>query len=368
VAKEVTMRETIEASFEEIDEELDDGDLEAGGAEELEDEGFEEEAEDDADADESADDDADEGSETDGDAYDPADDDANLDAGDDGADDSGGGDNTNQVPPPVSWRGEGKEAWANVPPAAQAEIYRREQEINNTLRETAQDRQFVGQYLNTMQPYMGLLQQRGVAPLAAIQNFMQTGAVLSTGDPQAKAQMVAQIIEEYGVDIPHLDDILSTSANNPQGQDNSQVIQRAVQQQMAPMNQWIQQQNNQVQQQNNQQAANINRQIGEFASTHEHYDDVKMQMADFFDVAQANQQSLNLEQAYEMALNLRPDLRKVAQQKMKAAQAKANKIKMAKKRRAASSLSNSDGGPRGGGRKSNTMHNDILSAIDELET
>lgn len=370
MAKNDTLRDSLEDAFEEVQEAEDEQDLglEGGEVEEAEEADFEE-IDGDVDDDEGADVDDDEGADdeeadedTDTDTDEATDEDT-----DDDSDDTDGDSGGDESPAPVSWTESGKKAWDKLPQEAKAEVYRREAQINNVLRESAADRQFVDQYLGVMQPYMPLMQQFGAAPLQVIDNFMQTGAVLRTGSPQDKAAMVAQIVNDYDIDIETLDNAISGRIQERQrtGFDPrrvEEVIQRT-------MGQYMPQGQPQAAPQGGTAPVNVPQEgeLEAFAAEAPFYTEVREQMADFFDYAEANRQRMTLQQAYDMALAMRPDLRKAQQQQEAAGNAKANKRRLAKKRRAGKSLRGSSGSNAPRGKKGRTLRDDILSAMDEVD-
>ena len=136
-----------------------------------------------------------------------------------------------------------------------------------------------------------------------------------------------------------------------------------VQQQLAPIQQYIGQlQAAQNAQQQQMYQANQN-EISQFLQTHEFAKDVSNEMANFMQVSAQNGQNMNLEQAYEQAIAIRPDVQQVIQQRMAAGNAQNNNQTIAQKRLAAVSV------PGGGQLQGNppaptSMRDQIAAAID----
>jgi hypothetical protein len=266
---------------------------------------------------------------------------------------------------PASWTPEAREAWKKIPPNARAEIQRRENELGRVFRETAQDRQFVDQYLNLMEPYMPMLRSSGIAPLEAVGRFMNTAQVLQSGTTAQKAQMVSSIINDYKVDLQTLDTVL---AGMPVPQQAQQLAPDAmIQQQLAPVYSFMQEVQRGRQQVAQRTAQQQQAEIQAFAKDKEFFQDLAPIMADFMDVAASRGQEMDLNVAYGMALNSRPDIQKVMQQRAAAGNAAGNKRKLGRKRRAASSVRDSSTGPRGSSGKTRSLRDDILGAMEDAE-
>jgi hypothetical protein len=159
------------------------------------------------------------------------------------------------------------------------------------------------------------------------------------GSPQQKAEIVAGLIGQFGIDINTLDNMLVGRAAPPEVQQQS-AVQQAVQQAVAPYQQTmagIQQQ----QQQQAQQAQNVVAQeVNTFGAAHEFYKDVRPDMIKILDSAAATSQEMSMEDAYTMACNLHPQIAPIMA-------ARNNKTSLADKRRAAVSISGGQGGALG---------------------
>ncbi|MCP4450103.1 MAG: hypothetical protein GY809_01470, partial [Planctomycetes bacterium] len=141
--------------------------------------------------------------------------------------------------------------------------------------------------------------------------LFNTVAQLRMGSQAQKAEAVAGLIQHYGIDISTLDNVLvgnQTEAPNAE-------MERMLDQRMAPVNQLMQQLQ-QVEQQKNQQTQNEAAQtIKNFAPSAEFLDDVRGDMADLIDLAAKRGQSMTIEQAYEKACQLNPQVSEVLEQR-----------------------------------------------------
>ena len=207
------------------------------------------------------------------------------------------------VKAPASWKPGAREAWAQLPPDVRAEVHRRERESAQVMQETHQSRQ-VHQYVGQLaQQFAPALQAEGVDVLTATQNLMQLASRLRFGTPPEKALHVAQIIRNYGVDVNALADALDGVAR-----------QQAPQQQMLQdprVDQLLQELNAAKQTRAEQLAEKAVGDVDAFGNDKEFFDDVREEMADMMEVAAKRGIDLSLEQAYERACAIHPDISKV---------------------------------------------------------
>jgi len=215
------------------------------------------------------------------------------------------------IQPPYGWSFGAKEAWAQVPVAAQQEIARRETQMQQWAQDTAPARQLGERFHQAVQPFMPAIQAEGVDPLTAVTNLMQFATRMRMGTPNEKAQTLATIIKTYGVDIQSLDNAL-VGQPLPQQQQGTdpQYVQQAVQQALAPLYQAAQQRHQQVQ----QQAETATRsELEQFAADpkNKYFPDLRVAMADMIEVAQRQGFDMSLADAYERAAFLHPEISKV---------------------------------------------------------
>lgn len=259
---------------------------------------------------------------------------------------------------PAGWKAGPREQWKNIPRAAQEEILRREKETAQTIRQSSQARQLAQEFQNTINPFLPLIQAQNSNPMQAVKNLMTTAAGLSVGTAVQKAQIVREIIQNYGVDIQTLDQVLS---GNPVQQGN---VQQNNQMAPPPWANPIFQFMNTVQQQRSQREqqiiADAEAETETFAAKHEFFEDVREEMADLMEVAAKRGVILSMEDAYNRAVTMHPDISTVVSQRAAAAKAKTNNIQ--KNRNAASSIT---GAPRNGPTGAKPGTDDRRAAIEE---
>lgn len=290
-----TLREELEGAFEEEEKNLET-------EEETETETSEEEGETDSTEEGETDDsnDSDDGDAGDDDDPAPA---KEPDASPDTPDTAIGG----GLKAPVGYSAESREVWKNTPKAVQEQIHKREVEIASAMQGTSEARK-THQAINQLaSSYAPILAAEGAdTPMAAIETMFQTVAQLRVGSPQQKAQKMAQLISDYGVDINTLDAALA--GVDPQQQDPNYGVQQAID---AKLNPIIQHFEAQQQQQRDAAQQGVNTQVKKFADNAEFINEVRMDMADLLDLASMQSREMTIEDAYAKAVAMRPELQKI---------------------------------------------------------
>lgn len=255
---------------------------------------------------------------------------------------------------PVGWTKEELQGWEGMSPHHQAAVLRREQEINATLYRTAQERKFAVEVQQSLQPYMQMIQAEGATPAQAIRSVMETAAFLRTATPQDKAVRVAQMIQQFKVPIKELADALDQA---PQFDPTPQVMQ-AVRQELAPVMQMLQQQEQQTLQQAQQ---GVDAFLGD--AQYPYAKQVAPIMGELMESAAARGQQMTLQDAYQRATLLHPEISQRviderAQAKVAQLTAAAQKAKSAAVSVASSGAPMASSGEDGDG----SLRSDLMSA------
>lgn len=232
---------------------------------------------------------------------------------------------------PQSWKPAAREKWASLPAETQAEVWRREREVQHVLQETAQARKLAESFDSTIRPYVPLFQAEGAEPLKAIGNMLQTVSVLARGQPQHKAQVVAQLVKAYGVDIAALDDALSGQAPK------AAAPQEFRDPRFDTLMQHLQSQQSQRAEMERQKAF---REVESAAAEMEFLDDVRDDMADLMEVAARRGVELSLKDAYSRAVAMNPELSGILKQRDAAKAAETANAATQRTKAAASSVRN----------------------------
>ncbi len=240
--------------------------------------------------------------------------------------------------PPVGLSPEARESWKDVPAAVKADIVKRENDYAKGIEKHRMATQRVQGMDAALRPYSQYLQMNGGAG-QTINTLLQTGSTLQMGSPVQKAQVVANLIKQFGVDIKSLDNMLVGEAPPPEIQQQTEV-QQAVQQAVAPYQQFMQQQAQQQQAQQQAAQGQVAQEVNSFGAQHEFYTDVRAQMADLLDMAANRGQEMSMEQAYNAACSMHPQISNIISGRDK--QATVNQ-----KKQAAASIQGSPGGRMG---------------------
>lgn len=258
---------------------------------------------------------------------------------------------------PVSWKPAIREHWAKLPAEVKAEVNRREREIQNGLQQASGHRKVAEEYFRVVSPFQSLIQAQGSSPAQAIHQLMSTAAVLTNGSQQKKAETVRNIINEYGVDIPTLDKILS---GEPVKDDPNASLLTAMDEKLAPMNEFMGRVTNLQEGNATAMNADADESLAEFAENNEFYEDLRDDMADLLEMAANRGRNLSLEDAYQMAGKSHPEISKIMAQREKAEENRLTAEEAEKKRNAASSVRGSPGG-----QKSTAAEGSMRSVMEE---
>lgn len=244
---------------------------------------------------------------------------------------------------PNSWKPEIREHWAKLPAEVRDEINRREQHIQRTISETAQVRKFASDFAQVVNPFAHIIRAQSSTPLQAVHNLMQTAAGLAQGNPHQKAAIVAEIMQNYGIDVQILDQLLvKGGAPNPQ-----QPRVEAPPPWAKPIFGFMEN----VQQMQQQRTQQLHVEAEKAITALEgkpFFDDLRDEMADLMEVAASRGREMTLEQAYDRAVALNPQIAKIIDQR-KLAERNSNPVSqaastLARARKAASTVSGAPGG------------------------
>lgn len=217
---------------------------------------------------------------------------------------------TPKVRPPASWKPTAREGWEKVPAEIQQEVIRRERETAIALQESAEARQAYSRLKEVVTPYDSLFKAEGVEPIQGISNLMRTTAALMVGAPATKAQIVANVIRQYGVDIGMLDQALQ-GIQAPEGQQAYQPPPQPQQFRDPRVDALLAQQEAAISRQADEQVSEIEQE--------EFFWDVKDDMADILTLAAQRGLHMTAKDAYNRAVALHPEVSRVIEQRRAAA-------------------------------------------------
>jgi hypothetical protein len=264
---------------------------------------------------------------------------------------------------PQAWRPETREHWGQLPEPVRQEIQRREVEVQRTLQESAEARKAYDAVMRTIQPYEAFIKAENSNPLQAIDNLMSTAARLRTGTAPELAQMVAGIVNQFGVGrfgqgfIQALDSALAGQA--PQVDPQQAAIDQVLNQRLAPVQQMLTQFQQAQASQQQMVTQKAQSEVAQFLQRAEFGQDVREEMADLLETSQRRGQDLSLVDAYKKACLLNDRVRSVLQGRAKARGAQTQTAVAQRARQAAVSVTGA--APAGALRQDAT---DVRSAIE----
>lgn len=208
---------------------------------------------------------------------------------------------------PGSWKPAVREKFASLDPEVQEEIIRREADVSRGLGQATSARQFQEEFSKVVAPYEAMIRSEGAEPLAAVQNLFQTAAAFRVGSAHQKAQLTANLIKQFGVDIAMLDSMLAGQPVNPE----EDKVSRLLDQRLAPINKFFSEISSVREQQIQETKKNTSAELESFAEGAEFFEDVRLDMADILELAARRDRKMTLKEAYDEACALHPDVSKI---------------------------------------------------------
>lgn len=216
---------------------------------------------------------------------------------------------------PVSLPPDAREVWKDTPPAMKAAIAKREADYAKGIEKYRTNAQRAEQMDGVLGQYQHYFAMTGEPVGQTVDSLLRTASNLYTAPPQTKAQIIAGLINQFGVPVDMLDIILS-GQSVPRG--TTDDLDSRIQQAMQPYQQTIQQFQQREQYERQQQQGRMANELAEFAAKNEFYADVAGDMADFLDVAARTGRPLTLADAYTRACNLHPQISQILAARNKA--------------------------------------------------
>lgn len=102
--------------------------------------------------------------------------------------------------PPASWDAAAKAKFAALDPAMQDYVLKRETDTHKALTVHDEERNFGKTIKSVIAPYEAIIRSEGGTPEKAVGELMNTAYVLRQGTPQQKAEIVRNVMQQYGVD------------------------------------------------------------------------------------------------------------------------------------------------------------------------
>jgi len=108
------------------------------------------------------------------------------------------------VAPPKTWRPEAAGMWAQLPPAVQQEVLKRESDIFQGIEQYRDLAQAGRAFQQTIAPFQENFRQAGLDPVATVGNLLNAHHILARGTPDQKLQLVRAVISDAGLSAEDL--------------------------------------------------------------------------------------------------------------------------------------------------------------------
>lgn len=194
----------------------------------------------------------------------------------------------------------GDAAWNAATPEMRGWVKGREQQVEKYIRANAEASKFGGLMWNAVRPYEALLRQQGAHPAAVVQSLMNLHYTLSQGHPAEKVAALRALVNQYGVEA--VDDGQPAAPAQP-------AVDHETRQRLQQIEQYLRAGVHQA------ELAHAHGVVSSFAADSQrefmNREDVRHAMADLLELGHAQ----SIEQAYDMAIWQRPDLRAVLMEK-----------------------------------------------------
>ena len=182
------------------------------------------------------------------------------------------------------------------------------------------------------QQYAPALQAEGVDALTASANLMQLASRLRFGTPVEKARIAADIVRNYGVDVV----ALAAALDGAEAQAGQR--QQAMQFQDPRVDQLLQQLNAAQQERQQSIYTQAESNVEQFGHGKDFFEDVRADMGDLMELAAKRGIDMSLDQAYERACLMNPEIAQIMAARAAAGRAGNGKPSIQRAKAAASSV------------------------------
>jgi hypothetical protein len=250
---------------------------------------------------------------------------------------------------PPNWKPEIAEKFSTLPEDVQAEVDRVNREFKVGMQKNAEAAKSWEGFQQVLSPYQAML--GGQDPIKTTQGLFQMAYNLQHGAPQQKAQLVAHLVKQFGVDIGALDSALSGQPA-PQGQQQAMDPAQIIAQAKAEFQREAQQREAQA------KRAQIDRDVAKFAEEAEFFERVRGRMSGLSTGYSAQGVDKDLKSLYDEACWADPEIRAVLLQRERAQQATAGQASTMRAKAASAAVKSQPAPPVPGKQADNTA--DIL--------
>ncbi len=224
--------------------------------------------------------------------------------------------------PPQSWKKEMHDFWSKADPKLQEYAYQREEQMRAGIEPIRAKAEFADAMNEAIAPYMDTIRGLGIDAPQAVRALMEADNILRSSSPQDRLNYFHSLARSYGIDL---------AAGQPAPQapvdPNFAALQNELIKIRGEVTGW-------KQAQEEAENAKLLDEVHQFSAKAEHFEDARPTMIQLLQSGVAT----TLQDAYDKALRLDPELfaaSQQAQQAAAAAQRKASADRAAKAARAA---------------------------------
>jgi len=271
---------------------------------------------------------------------------------------------------PQSWKPAQKAKWDKLDVDIQQEVLRRDRETTQVLNDTAQARQISAKLSQTIQPYLARIQSLNTDPLTAVQELFKSDHILSTAPKAQRAQYMAKLISDYGIDIQELDNAL---VGKPMNDPVDTRVEQLLAQRLAPIQEFLSQQQRAEQQRRQEEAQRLSDTVESMSQDprYPHFEAVRDSMADIVELMAKRGQHITIEAVYNRAIAmdsaLSQELLTKTQAQAQATQAALHNGKAQRALQASVSVGGAPSGNTAGTPSVNDRRATIAAAFDQFE-
>jgi len=207
--------------------------------------------------------------------------------------------------PPASWKKDYHEVWNSADDRLKEYAWQREEQMRKGVEPLLSKAQFADAMNQAIEPYMNTIRGLGITPDKAVSALMQADNLLRTAPPQQKLAYLHQLAQQYGIDLTGMVDPNAAQAQNPTYQ--YAPILNEINNIRGELNGW-------KQQQEAVQNQTLLGEINNFAQKAEYFEEARETMIPLLQ----NGLAQTLEEAYEKAIRLSPELFERVQQAQQA--------------------------------------------------
>jgi hypothetical protein len=241
---------------------------------------------------------------------------------------------------PVSWSPKARQAWATLPSEVRNEVAKRERDFSVGIQRYAETAKYGSEVQKALAPFQSIIRMEGADDITAISSLAQTAATLRLGTPVEKARIISDLVNVYGVDIGTLDSVLAGETPSPE----EDKISKILEQRLKPFEELLGTVRQGREQQVRSVVETVDKEISTFETKAEFLNDVRNDMADILELAAKRGQKLSLQEAYDKAVLLHPEISEILQQRKLIESRTKNREVIERKKAASASLSGGAGG------------------------